>query len=368
VIPTARRRRGRRGVGLLALSCAAVAACRLPDGAPRPTPDVAPGGSASFRGLSVPRPVVAWASGSGGTLVLTEDGGRTWRRLPPPPGGAELDFRDVVAWDARNACALAAGPGAASGLWSTTDAGRTWTALARNADPDGFWDDVAFWDRQHGLLVGDPVGGALFLARTEDGGRTWIRVGPGDELPAPVTGEYVFAASGSSLRVAPGGLAWLGTGGAVARVWRSEDGGRTWTAAETPLTRSGGGGEGSAGVFALAFRDERRGVAVGGDWRRPDDRAATAAWTEDGGRTWSPAEVPPGGYRSGACWWAEAGVFLATGPNGTDVSEDGGRTWRPLLDSDGSPVSGFHTAEAGWLAGSGGRVLRLDPTRAARSR
>ncbi len=305
----------------------------------------------SLRGLCAAGHEVAWASGSVGTILRTVDGGGTWLPVAPPPGAETRDFRDVHAFDARRALLMAAGPGAESGVWLTATGGESWEKVLDCPWPEGFFDGIAFWDERAGLLVGDPVAGALLVLHTADGGRLWTRAAA---LPATIPGEYAFAASGTSVCVQPGGRAWIGTGGAAARVWRSGDFGLTWSAVAAPLAQ----GAESAGVFSICFADARHGVIVGGDYLQPEAREETAAWTADGGATWTPSAVPPGGFRScaSACG---GGVFLCTGPSGTDVSRDGGRTWEPLRDARSAPLPGFHAVDGRFAAGSGGRAATI---------
>ena len=61
--------------------------------------------TASFRGLSVVNEKIAWASGTGGTVIRTIDGGRTWDVITVP-GAEKLDFRDIEAFDANIAYIL----------------------------------------------------------------------------------------------------------------------------------------------------------------------------------------------------------------------------------------------------------------------
>lgn len=314
-----------------------------------PVPWAPPAADApSLRGLCAVDADLAWASGSAGTVLRTRDAGRSWQALPSPADSAGLDFRDVHAWSAERAILMAAGPGAASGLWRTESGGRAWSKILDCPWAEGFFDGIAFWSAQSGLLVGDPVAGALMILRTEDGGDSWA---PALRAPPTRPGEFAFAASGTSVCVQPGGFAWIGTGGAgAARVWRSSDEGRTWEAADSPLFQ----GRESAGIFSVAFADARRGVIVGGDYLLPDARERTAAWTEDGGLTWTLSAAPPGGYRSGLTWLPAEDAWICTGPQGTDFSRDGGRTWQPL-------TAGFHAVQGGFAAGSAGRVASLPP-------
>jgi len=106
---------------------------------------------------------------------------------------------------------------------------------------------------------------------------------PPENIPPVLPKEYAFAASGTSIAVQGMGHAWIGTGGEAARVFRSADRGNTWMVAETPLIS----GNESSGIFSLAFTDERSGVAVGGNYKNPDDATANVAHTFDGGKSWS---------------------------------------------------------------------------------
>ena len=89
-----------------------------------------------------------------------------------------------------------------------------------------------------------------------------------------------------------------------------------------------------------------------------EERAGTAAWTADGGRSWTLASQPPGGYRSAVAARPD-GSFVGTGPGGTDCSRDGGRNWEALRDAQGARVPGFHALAPPWLVGSDGRKQRL---------
>lgn len=88
----------------------------------------ASGTTVRLRGVSAVNRQVAWASGANGTYARTTDGGRSWQ-TGQVHGAADLDFRDVDAFDADTAYLLAIGPGERSRIYKTTDGGRTWRAL-----------------------------------------------------------------------------------------------------------------------------------------------------------------------------------------------------------------------------------------------
>jgi photosystem II stability/assembly factor-like uncharacterized protein len=320
---------------------------------------------AGLRGIHAVGNGVAWASGSGGTVLRTEDGGYMWQNCALPPGAGELDFRAVWAWDEKTAVVMSSGPGDRSRLYRTADGCASWRLLATNPERAGFWDAMVFLDREHGLILGDPVEGRFVLLETTDGGSSWRPLFPagksaaGDGLTPGSADGGAFAASNSSLAVVPPLFCFGsgGSGGGYAHCGRLADGAGPGRA-PVPLAS----GSPAAGGFSLAFRDGLHGVAVGGDYRRPESPAGTAAWSEDGGKSWHAAGRLPRGYRSAVAWdtgqQGGQGVWIAVGPNGTSVSEDDGRSWLPLPDR--AENRGWNALSLPWVVGPGGRIGRLN--------
>src|SRR6516162_2817734 len=108
---------------------------------------------------------VAWASGTNGTVLRTEDGGYLWQSCSIPPGAEKLDFRGIQAFDANTAIVMSSGKGDQSRLYKTTDGCHSWKLIFTNPDKDGFWDAVKFDEKQYGIVLGDPVDGrfAVFI-------------------------------------------------------------------------------------------------------------------------------------------------------------------------------------------------------------
>ena len=316
----------------------------------------ASGTTERLRGVSAVSADVAWASGSGGTVVRTVDGGKTWAALPVA-GAEALDFRDIEAFDAATAYVLAIGPGDRSRIYKTTDGGKMWALQFTNPDPKAFYDALAFWDVNNGIAVGDPVDGRFTIVRTSDGGASWAKVHPAG-MPPALAGDGAFAASGTILVTSGRNDAWFGSGGGVrARVFHTTDRGATWTVADTPIAAD----TASAGVFSIAFFDGSRGIAVGGDYRKEREPGDNIVVTSDGGATWT---LPAGrlrSFRSAVAYVPSrrGETLVAVGPAGSDISRDGGRSWSPLGDQ------GFHALSiapngTAWAVGEKGAVGRLD--------
>lgn len=181
-----------------------------------------------------------------------------------------------------------------------------------------------------------------WLRRSTDGGATWTA--PAELVPGDVGGrgpvknppvllpDGTWLAPGSFERWAAGGVVW------EAFVDRSTDGGRTWTAVPVPLDRRSVRG---AGVIQPALW--RSGPTVHA-LMRSSEGAAFRSSSQDGGRTWTPAEPTrlangnsgltvaelPGG--AVACvhnpvaqdWGARCPLVVS-------VSADDGATWREAV-------------------------------------
>jgi photosystem II stability/assembly factor-like uncharacterized protein len=313
--------------------------------------------TAGLRGIDSIDGKVAWASGTEGTVLKTVDGGAHWQKCAVPDGekdGAMLDFRGVQAWDATTAIVMASGPGDKSRLYKTSDGCKTWTLLYINSDKDGFWDSVSAADQSHLMILGDPVDGRFSVFDTEDGGKSWNKahdVGLNSRVK-----EGAFAASNSSIMVN-----WVD--GPVAFGTGSPSGARLFVECETCKTgdqwRSSSlpsfpRGE-ADGIFALNYRDWRRWIAVGGDYIKPNESTGTAAFSSDGGKTWTASTTPPHGYRSTVQWSDPLKLWVTAGTNGSDISRDDGKTWQPLDNGTWNALS------LPFVVGPKGRIARLNP-------
>lgn len=312
------------------------------------------GTTAGLRGIDSVDGKVAWASGTGGTVLRTTDNGEHWTKCTVPDAamdGETLDFRAVQAWDAQTTIIMSSGTGDKSRVYKTTDGCKTWSLLYKNPDKNGFWDAIKAQRRSNLLILGDPVNGFFTLFETHDGGKTWYRdrdVGLNSNA-----GEGAFAASNSSFAELSDWPEIFGTGSpSGARLFRQcsacKDPAK-WSTVRVAAFPSSQ----SAGIFSLEFRGLRFGVAVGGDYTKPNETSGTAAYSSDSGQHWTASATPPNGYRSCVVWSEELKAWITVGTNGSDISRDDGKTWQPMDDGNWNALS------LPFVVGPKGRIARL---------
>jgi photosystem II stability/assembly factor-like uncharacterized protein len=363
------------------------------------------GTTADLRGIDNVGGGVAWASGTNGTVLRTEDGGNLWQACAVPPGTEHLDFRGVQAFDANTAIVMSSGKADLSRLYKTTDGCHTWKLEFTNPYvPDGFFDAILFIDRKHGMVFSDPgsIDASQFVEApwdlhirvTADGGAKWGPVSapdaaqrPGDGLH-PYKKEGAFAASNTSMAVQDGWF-WFATSSsrvASRRLYEtaeppqyffqsaycagvidsfSGECGQPWTDFRNSIAPINHSSE-SAGIFSIQFRTARNGVVVGGDYLKPDDSTETAAYSIDGGVSWRAPHSMPHGYRSAVAYDAMTRTWITVGPNGTDISTDDGKNWRavhpdPAMHEAPDADRDWHALSLPFVVGPHGRIGKLNP-------
>lgn len=304
----------------------------------------------SIRGLSVLNDKVAYVSGSNGWVGKTTNKGKRWKWYQVP-GQEKADFRDIVVFSKKEAAIISAGSPLV--ILKTRDGGKSWKETYRDERQEIFFDGMDFWDEQRGIAYGDPIGGRMQLLATKDGGDSWHDISDSVNIRLR-DGEAGFAASGTGIRVLPGGQVFIATGGSQSRVFASSDYGRTWQTFPIPIRQ----GLPSTGAFSIAFADAWQGIAVGGDYS--DDKNATdaIALTRNRGITWDKPAVPTGGYRS-AVEYIGRDTWIATGTSGVDISYDNGETWVNVSDESYHVVRRAKNGNWVLLAGAKGRIADL---------
>jgi hypothetical protein len=202
-------------------------------------------------------------------------------------------------------------------ILKTTNAGATWVQQGTAfSSVDSYPNLIHFFNANEGIAQGDPLtqGGSFEVYRTVDGGTTWTPV----TTPASLTDEL----GSETLPTTAGNAIWFGT--LSGRVYRSTDKGLTWSVSDANL---------ADGIAALSFRDAQNGLASSLD----NDGLPLLKRTTDAGATWSTVNFT-GPYIGlgldnvpGTQQYIATGFDLSgTGLTGSSYSRDNGQTWVAL--------------------------------------
>lgn len=263
--------------------------------------------------LSAPSATVVWALVANTRLFVSTDRGDTWKeqKLPAQTSNALVSFiDDHEGWLA----ALGAPTGSCQAqsfeLAHTADAGATWSPLAVTGIPPAQCkNNLAFRDATNGLVTASDGTAAPVVYRTTDGGRTWTASQPLPQAPGSTGGLTVVSVRAFGTTV----LADV-TDQAKHYAYRSSDGGTTWTYANTAPNQQD----------VIAFVTATRWLQISSPGNSKE--------TTDGGATWhafttdyqQAAPIPP------VVTFGDAQVGYATVRGAIQRTVDGGAHWTSI--------------------------------------
>jgi photosystem II stability/assembly factor-like uncharacterized protein len=242
-----------------------------------------------------------WIVGELGRVLKTTDGTRTLRQLDV---GTNSAFTSIVCFPDKTLFVV----GPRGSARRSRNGGETWEVL--NTGTKRNLLSVAFASPDLGIAVGD----FGTIVRTEDGGDTWNKIPIPSNIPLPEeiartidpTDVLLYDAVFTSPE-----RAWIV--GEFGVIFTTADGGKTWTAQESPIETT---------LFGVHFSDTLRGWAVGIE--------SAMLHTTDGGTTWRKQSVPIQRGEPLSLYDVEVeGQFgWVVGDSGLILhSSDGGETW-----------------------------------------
>ena len=316
--------------------------------------------------------MIAWASGADGTVLRTTDGGLNWQSCAIPKGAEKVDLVGVQGSDENVAIAISTGKGNLSRIYKTVDGCRTWKLVFTNPDASGSFKGVRRMTDKQLYLLGDPVDGKFSIFYSGDSGDTWN--GTDDPGLDSEKGDLAFSAGNGTL-VSVGPFLFFGARGSSGlhlyhtypqcAPGAQNAGGCpiAWAKTDVPLTS----GDTDTVEFSLAARTQLNMangsvqtvlVAVG------SSSTGSAMTSRDDGKSWKAAASPPAAGLLALAYHSSARLWIAVGPDGTDVSTDDGQKWRAIPSTPADPKNaglGWSALSLPFVVGDGGRIGKLDP-------
>lgn len=262
-----------------------------------------------------------------GTLLLTDDGGKTWRDISPPFNRDGYLRGAAFEWENLGVAAYWEEPDdttktATVQVWRTTDGGASWGVVPLVA-PDALHAglglvSIDFVDERNGWILLTMPSSSNFsfgeAYRTTDGGATWR------PLPLPPTGGEIAFVNPDS------GFLAGGPTGASERIYSTQDGGETWSELSVPDAPAIVQGPRDYGLpHFLTAETALLPVAIAGS----DGSAVVIYSTSDAGATWSVSHVSNSDRRGAPILAADvAGEDVIIAVNEVELSVNDGTAER----------------------------------------
>ena len=237
------------------------------------------------------RPNLYYMGTAGGGVWKTEDGGNTWSCISDGSFGGSIGAVAVAKSDpnviyvGEGEQTLRGNVSSGHGLWRSTDAGKTWNFIG--LDDSEHIGRIRVHPKDPDLVYVAAIGNLWKpndmrgVYRSKDGGKNWERIlfesdkaGAVDLILDPNNPRIIFASTWEMKR---NGYR-MDSGGPGSKLWKSTDGGDTWT----DITRNPGMPEGINGIIGVTVSPQNSERV----WAIIENQQGGVFRSEDGGKTW----------------------------------------------------------------------------------
>ncbi len=241
----------------------------------------------------------AWAVGSNGTILATNDGGTTW---VSQVSGKTTTLNSTYFYSALQGCAV----GVSGVILTTTDGGKTW--VSRNSGIGISLTSTFFISPSQGWVAG--AGGNILV--TADSGATWTAQASG--TTNNLTKIYFINAT----------IGWaLGANGTILS---TTDGGSTWNTQVSNTINN---------LTGICFVNANVGWVVGSGY---------LLTTTNGGQTWNTRSL---GYSLSTIYMASATKGWGLGNSGSIITTaNGGTTWKVQITGTNYNLTGIYFTDS----------------------
>jgi photosystem II stability/assembly factor-like uncharacterized protein len=239
------------------------------------------------------RPSTYYFGGAGGGVWKTTDGGQTWKNISDDFFGGSIGAVAVSEWDPNviyvggGEVTVRGNVSHGYGMWKSEDAGKTWKHIG--LDDARRIPRIRIHPRNPDLVYA-AVLGHLFgpneergVYRSKDGGATWEKVlfvsdevGAADLVMDPTNPRILYASTWRILRTPYS----LESGGEGSGLWKSTDGGDTW---EEVTGKDNGLPRGTLGIIGVTISPANPDRV----WAIVEAQDGGVFRSDDGGETWT---------------------------------------------------------------------------------
>ncbi len=315
-------------------------------------------------------------------ILITADGGLSWKAVTPNEPNRSGKIATAFFLDMQHAWVSFGAPAGGNlaekfTIWYTTDGGAHWLGnpfSITRVNPLKFnINQIFFLDTKHGWVKGDAgsgsTAGAVVILNTVDGGASWESVSD----PQRKNLDQACPKNGLWFRDVLHGLIGDQCGGGLAGLYlfRTDDGGNTWSNLDLPdpsgATTFFNHQEYFCSLDTPKFFDAQHGTVVVSC--SDSNKSKTGRWvyrTQNGGGSWtsSPMPRPFGGYFfldfDHGWYLGQTGLKNFSGVIVYQTS-DGGKNWKEASSTQWGGNMDYVDARNGWVviqSGGGSALVR----------